>query len=145
MSLGFTVITGILTVVLSGFAAIFSIITFIKNERDVTYSDIDSAYMEVLKLGIEYPKFRDPAYTRNYKVAFKDPQERLQYETYAYIVWNLCETIYDRNDKVLFETWEPVIIAENKLHRAWLEEPENHHKFKRRFLEFVRSKYPYEK
>jgi hypothetical protein len=56
------------------------------------------------------------------------------------MVWNFLETIYDRcqRDKHLRSTWYPAIAAENRLHRAWFDLPENRHKFKEGFHAFVR-------
>ncbi len=92
---------------------------------------------------MQYPKFLDPKNTSNYKNVFKG-DDLLRYDTYAYVSWNICETIYDRKDDKLFETWEPVIVAENKLHRKWFDNPENHHKFKDRFREYIQNNYPQE-
>lgn len=124
-------------------ALIISFYTFYKLKREKCYADLDSLYLELLKLGIQYPKFASRKYTLNYKNTFKD-DELHRYETYAFISWNICETIYDRKDEALFETWKPVIVAENKLHRKWFDNPENHHKFKDRFREYIQNNFPQE-
>jgi hypothetical protein len=110
------------------------------NEKGKSYLDIDSLYLEVLKLGIEYPEFRDPSLTRNYKTKFVGASCR-RYECYAYIVWNVCETVHDRclDDNTLFSTWEPIMIAENKLHRPWFDNKENQDKFKVTFMRYIQN------
>jgi hypothetical protein len=130
--------------ILSGVALIVSLYTYFRSKRERTYADLDSLYLEFLKLGMEYPKFRNPKYTIDYKNEFQDENELYKYETYAYIAWNICETICDRKDEALFKTWKPVIVAENKLHRKWFDNPENYHKFKERFRVYVQNNFPQE-
>lgn len=137
-------ITNIIIGMLAGIAIIISFYSFYKSKREKSYADLDNLYLELLKLGIQYPKFVNLKYTFNYKNAFKDDDELHRYETYAFISWNICETIYDRKDEVLFETWKPVIVAENKLHRKWFDNPENYHKFKDRFREHIQNNFPQE-
>jgi hypothetical protein len=106
--------------------------------------------MEVLKLGIENPYLRDPQITQNYKkskdeihnplnIHYKqndDEREKaMRYEQYAFMVWNICETVYDR--KKVDKTWYPIIKTERKLHSKWLQEPENTCKFKPEFTKFI--------
>jgi hypothetical protein len=126
-----------LTLAASLIAVFFSLWSFAKTRRDSLYQDIDALYLEVLRLGIEYPGFRNPQKTRHYKEKFND-DERHGYETYAYLVWNICETIADRReDKELFNTWCPVVVAEDRLHGTWLDDADNHHCFKPEFVDFV--------
>lgn len=125
-------------------AIILSIYTYYRSKREQSYADIDSLYMEILKLGMEYPKFRNLKYTVNYKNEIKNEDELYKYETYAFMAWNLCETIYDRKDEALVETWRPAIEAENKLHRKWFDNQENYHKFKDRFREYIQNNFPQE-
>lgn len=124
-------------------AMVISIYTYHNSKREKSYSDLDGLYLELLKLGIDYPKYRNPKYTCNYKEQFLD-DDLYKYETMAFIAWNICETIYDTDDEALFETWKPVITTENKLHRKWLDAPENHHKFKEIFIEYIRKNFPRE-
>ncbi len=123
--------------VLSVLAFIVSIFTFRMTRRATLYSDIDARYHDLLKLGLANPDFVDPEKTRNYKESFKG-RELLQYERYAFAAWNIVETIYDRRgDGKLLVTWKPIIREENSLHRAWLNHPDNQHKFKKEFLAFI--------
>ncbi|MDE1867285.1 MAG: hypothetical protein KGI08_06210 [Thaumarchaeota archaeon] len=132
----------IVTIISAGTALIVSLSTSKKSSSSESYSDLDHLYMDVLKIGMEHPEFRDPEKTKNYKQSFKDKEQLMAYETYAYIVWNVCETVYDRtkNDKTNRKTWYPIIEAEKKLHLSWLLNEENHHKFKSGFREFCNSK-----
>lgn len=115
-----------------------SAVLALERYRSKAYADLDTLYMDVLKIGIEYPDFRNPEKTTNYKTEFKGGK-LIQYNTYAYIAWNVCETVYDRTHKSgkNWDTWRPIIVAEKKLHNAWLLDPENHHKFKEKFRNFI--------
>lgn len=120
-------------------AIVFSAYTFLQSRRDAQYQDLDGLYLEALKLGIGNPRFLNPEYTKNYKEHFQG-DELHKYQVFAYIIWNICETIADRrDDKNLYNTWKPVIVAEDKLHRAWLDDPENKHRFKTGFFDFIRN------
>ena len=61
------------------------------------------------------------------------------------MVWNFVETIYDRCQgrfkQRLRDTWYPIIAAENALHRAWFDRPENRGKFKPVFVKFIETQY----
>lgn len=127
------------------FAIIISIFTWYETNRIGSYADIDLLYLELLKLGIEHPRFTNPNFTADYENSFEG-DELNAYSIYAFISWNICETIFDRCGKVseLWDTWEPVITTENKIHRRWLDNPDNFHKFKEKFIDFINSTYPKE-
>jgi hypothetical protein len=57
------------------------------------------------------------------------------YEQYALIIWNICETIYDRNK--VDKTWYPVLKKQRTIHLDWLKLPENEKYFKDEFLIFI--------
>jgi hypothetical protein len=131
-----------LALTLSSVAFIFSLFAFFKTRRVTLYQDLDRLYLEVLKLAIEHPRFVNPNFTLNYQRSFKG-EELLKYEAYAFIVWNVCETIADRRkDKTLFRSWEPVLKAESERHRAWFDSGENRSKFKMEFRELIQKHYP---
>lgn len=132
-------------------SVIFSIITFSMSRKIDLYKDIDGMYLELLKISIEHPKFVDAELTKNYKKNFQG-KDLLAYEQYAYISWNIMETILDRRQEgaflgiggrlfkretELYRTWKPVIKTENNLHRQWLNDKENQHKFKPDFWKFI--------
>jgi len=136
-------LTLIVTGLVSGVALLFSVYSYLKIRRATSYSDLDAMYLEVLKLGLQFPEFRDSRRTSTYRASFSGA-ELFRYDTYAFICWNLCESIYDREDAALSETWRPVIGEENRLHRAWFDQEENHGKFKQRFCKFVERELPRE-
>ena len=133
----FNFLKSYLSPILSSIAIIVSIWSFKVARRATLYSDIDGRYLELIKLGIANPKFVNPDLTKNYRENFSD-DELLKYERYAFAAWNIVETIYDRRkDEKLFKTWKPVIMEENRLHRRWLNDKENQHKFKNDFWKFI--------
>lgn len=129
-----------LATILSAIAILLYIVLWHKDKHASTYDTIDLTYLEVLKIGIENPSFRNKNLTSDYsKLLIGD--DRLKYETYAFIVWNLCETIIDKNDVELLKTWSVVIATESALHRAWFQNPENFSKFKASFREHIAQNY----
>jgi hypothetical protein len=127
-----------LSISLSAFALVLSVYNFNRSRTVTMYQDLDRLYLELLKLGIANPNFVNPELTSDYKKNFKGDQ-KLQYELYAFMVWNICETIYDRKSiKKFFETWQCIIEVENTLHRNWLETEENHCRFKGEFLSYMK-------
>jgi hypothetical protein len=129
----------ILAITLSGIAIILSVYNFNRAKAVTLYQDLDRLYLELLKLGIINPNFVNPGLTQDYPNKFTSDQ-RLQYELYAFMSWNICETIYDRKpNKKFFKTWECIIKVENKLHRKWFDMDENHCRFKKEFIEYVRQ------
>jgi len=101
-----------------------------REERDTFYAVLDQTYFEIQKLLIEHPHFADP------NPATKSSEQLIQYDAYAYAVWNFLESIvdYSRDEKFLAETWDPVLRHEAALHAAWFLKPENRAKFKQPFL-----------
>jgi hypothetical protein len=117
----------------------YSVWSFTRTLRDAYYAELDRVYFELLKIGLERPELL--AYP-----ASPDPAKAGQYGAYAFMVWNFLETIFDRcqgwSKRRLRETWFPIIAAENDLHRAWFELPENRRRFKQRFVRFIETQYP---
>jgi hypothetical protein len=135
----------IASVVVAVIAVGISIYTWRVTRASTSYGDLDRLCIELLKVGIQYPRLRQPDFTRDYKNRFEG-EELTRYETYAYIAWNLCETIHDRCKGVedVLNTWIPVIVGENKLHRRWFDNPENFHLFREEFRRYVQATYPKE-
>jgi len=69
----------------------------------------------------------------------RSAEQEVEYDIYAFIVWNFLESIYDRCmlDHDLQKTWFPIIQAERKIHLSWIQESENRAKFKAEFLGFI--------
>ena len=137
---GDSVWLGIISLSVSFGAIVFSIVAYYKNRQSKTYADLDTLYLAVLQIGMKYPDFRNSAKTCKYKIAFCD-KERVRYDTYAYIAWNVCETVYDRayGDDKNWETWEPIIKTENTLHRTWLFDGKHRDQFKDDFITFIEN------
>jgi hypothetical protein len=119
---------------LGGLALIIAIYAFKKTLDFQAYRELDSNYMDILKEGLDNTYLRNPEITTNY-LNLKEEDKKLKYETYAYLVWNFCETIYDR--KKIDKTWLPVIEEEKRLHFKWLTDEKNRHRFKDEFIKFV--------
>ena len=135
-----TIVLGCLATIMSGIAIVVSLLVYHWNRNTSSYSDLDALYMGVLKIGIENPDFRNEAKTT--KGVFEG-DDLVKYETYAYMVWNVCETVYDRTGGRggNWKTWKPIIEAEYRLHGKWFMKEENHHKFKEEFIGFVEKEF----
>lgn len=98
------------------------------------YSELDGTYASLLEKAIEHPHFVADQPER-------DATEKVQYDLYAFMVWNFVETIVDRcqNNKSLSETWSPIVLVEAKKHYAWFIRPENKEKFKESFRNYVQD------
>ncbi|MEQ8734928.1 MAG: hypothetical protein RIC29_08390 [Rhodospirillaceae bacterium] len=103
------------------------------------YSELDRFYSELLTLSLTYPFLRSPktiahddeAIKADYSPFTDADQEKIsRYENYALMMWNFIEAIHDRcqdlwvagdneNYHILRDTWEPIIRAENRIHRPW--------------------------
>jgi hypothetical protein len=121
------------------FTLFYSVWSFKTTLRDAYYAELDRVYFDILKIGLERPQLLSFP-------ASPDPAEAGAYGAYAFMVWNFVETIFDRcqgwSKRRLRETWYPIIAAENVLHRAWFDVPENRRRFKPRFVRFIEAQYP---
>ena len=125
-------IMSILATMMAIFALIYSIRMYRKTMQIVHYGEIDKMYFEILKEALNKPFLLRQDHERSL-------DEEIQYNTYAFIVWNFLESIYDRCmlDHNLQKTWFPIIEAEHKIHLPWIQESENRAKFKVEFLSFI--------
>jgi hypothetical protein len=125
-------IMGVIATTLAIFALLYSMRTYRKTMQVVHYGEIDKMYFEILKEALNKPFLLQ----QNRECSF---DEETQYNTYAFIVWNFLESIYDRCmlDHTLQKTWFPIIEAERKIHLPWIQEDENRAKFKAEFLKFI--------
>jgi hypothetical protein len=116
-----------------GFAAlILSIYTFKRTLDFQAYRELDSDYADILNEGIKHPSFRDWNKTNDYETKFNH-NDRLRYESYANIVWDVCESAYDR--RRIDETWLPAFKVERYLHINWF--IKNQCKFKQEFRDYI--------
>jgi hypothetical protein len=117
----------------------YSVWSFKTTLRDAYYAELDRVYFELLKIGLERPELL------SFPVS-PEPAKAGAYGAYAFMVWNFVETIFDRcqgwSKRRLRETWYPIMSAENALHRAWFDLPENRRRFKPRFVRFIEAQYP---
>lgn len=113
-----------LATVLSAFVAILALLytacSFRKSVNNLHYTELDSMYLELLKMAVDKPHLRQPDGIYRNPLA-KTSQER-EYDIYARMIWNFLETIADRchNDSTLKDTWYPVIRDEGTVHRQWI-------------------------
>lgn len=138
---------GIGSLVLGMASILVSLIALKKSQRvqarmrTITlYSDIDKLYFGLLSLAINHPSFVDPEHTDDYERKFQG-EEKTQYELYAFNAWNICETIFDReDDKLTFESWEPVLALESTLHQKWFFDSDlNRNRFKQEFVTYMQK------
>lgn len=131
---------GDLAPVLISIAALaFSLWVYHKTKRKEAYTVFDTMYFELLTVAMEHPDFRNPKMTMAYRDNLSG-KEMAQYQIYAFMCWNFCETVVDQCDEDLLRTWNVVLHIENELHRTWFDEAENHNKFKTDFREYVKTK-----
>jgi len=128
-----------LSTILAAIAVLLYVFIWQQDRSSSTYDVFDNLYLDILKTGIEHPHLRNSQLSNNYKEAY-DLNEKIQYESYAFICWNFVETIFDRGDETLLITWIGVLETENKLHRPWFDDAENQVKFKESFKSFVAEK-----
>jgi len=127
--------------ILAAIAILLYIIYWYKDKSNNSYDIFDATYLDILKIGMENPSFRNPILTNDYINSFSE-NEKIKYEIYAFISWNFCETIFDKGDVELMKTWSVVIDTENALHRKWFDNPENTNKFKESFRMHIQNNLP---
>ena len=104
-----------------------------REEKDSFYATLDDTYFEIQKLIIEHPHLAQP------DPAHKTAEQIVQYDAFAFTVWNFMESIVDycRKDEFLSETWNCILRHESCVHAAWILREENRRKFKPSFLKMV--------
>lgn len=122
------------------FSVLISYYIYTASKVDTSYLDIDKQYVELLKLALNEPDLRDYEKTSMFYKLDNQDNFKKKYNIYAYMCWNLVETIYDRQkDKNgrfrLSDTWIPVMFEENRLHYTWFKH--NLRLFKPEFQRFV--------
>jgi hypothetical protein len=109
-------------------ALVWGFWTFKRELRFGHYTELDRLYLDVVALRIK----------EGDRIA-SNPSAA---HDYALLVWNFIEAIHDRcgKDKVLTETWRPIIEQEGKAHAAWF--AANKSFFKRPFQKWVERAFP---
>lgn len=82
-------IMSILATMMAIFALIYSMRTYRKTMQIVHYGEIDKMYFEILKEALAKPHLVRQGIER-------DAEQAVEYDIYAFIVWNFLESIYDR-------------------------------------------------
>ncbi|MCH4890663.1 GNAT family N-acetyltransferase [Acidaminobacter sp. JC074] len=136
----FSTVISIVSVTIAIFSLGVSLYIYRLSQNDTSYLDIDNQYCDLLKLGLDTPDLRNYSMTSNFYKCSDEDEYKKKYEIYAFMCWNLVETIYDQQkDKKgrfkLSETWIPVMFEENRLHYSWFKH--NIRLFKKDFQEFV--------
>ena len=90
-----------LSTILAAAAIFLYIIFWYKDKTSNDYDVFDNLYLDLLKTGMEHPKFRDISKTVNYKSEFSD-EELIQYEIYAFITWNFIRLEFTNLQKKSF-------------------------------------------
>lgn len=121
---------------LAAVAILLYVIFWFRDKTTNSYDVFDATYMELLKIAMDNPSFRNPQYTHHYETAFVG-DEKIKYELYAFMCWNFCETIFDKQDKELMKTWKVIIEHESQLHLKWFKNPNNNAKFKNSFSTYI--------
>ena len=134
----------IFTLLISALSFFFSLYSLFKNDAKQNYLEQDKQYSDLLKLALNDPELRDQR-TINQKTRDGDKKFVTRYNIYAYLMWNCLETFYDlsskegffhRNkEKIIDQTWIPVIIEENKIHYNWFKQ--NQRLFKEEFQNYI--------
>lgn len=140
MEFWMSLIIAIVSVFIAFFSMILSMYNYKVTRNDSSYSDIDTQYVELLKLSLEEPDFRNYSKTTNFYKLDKDDDFKKKYTIYAFMCWNLVESIYDQQKDrkgrfKLSETWIPIMFEENRLHYSWFKH--NIRLFKAEFQRFV--------
>ena len=119
---------------------------FLVEEKNHFYAQLDNIYMDIQKIIIEHPDLANP-------VGERTSEQEIQYQAFAFIVWNFIESIYDYTEggkssdgqldqvNLLWETWRCIIKYEGTLHAAWFKKSENQKKFKSQFYEYMKGKF----
>ena len=135
-------IIALISAIIAVLSVVFSVVLSLSDRGKDDYLAIDEQYKDILKEGMKNPTLRDPKMCCNYD-SYKETDREfyLKYNTYAYIVWNFLETIFDfshdnkEKHRRLYEIFLPAIIEENKLHYRWFRL--NNYLFEENFQDFV--------
>jgi hypothetical protein len=105
-----------------------------RDEENRFYAILDQTYHDLLDCIIDHPHLDQPDLTA------KTPDQIVQYNAYAFRVWNFIEAIYDygKNDAFIHDTWYCILRSEGVKHCEWYcNLPNPQEKFKDEFREYV--------
>lgn len=131
-----------LSLVAALLALLVALYTWRHQSFATAYGDLDSLYFTLHQKAMDYPFVTDPNFTWNYKDQ-DDALKRLVYHRFAYQSWMVCESIYDRtrHSSSHFDTWEPVIYNEARLHLRWFLDEAQSKSYKKRFRDYIKKVY----
>lgn len=129
-------IVGSTSTLLSAIAIYLYVALWKKDALDGTYNAFDTMYKDLLAVALEHPNLRNANKTATFLDNFQE-DDKIRYETYAFMCLNFCETLYDKGNPELMETWSVVMDIEYQLHKTWLNDGTNKSKFKKEFIDFL--------
>lgn len=152
-----TYASGIMALIVLAVSVVLTYIIYKKTRESTEYFNVDTLYQQILQIGIDHPEFRNPKVTNNYTNHFQGngkENEIIEYENYAYMVWNICETMCDNSvyyDEVKrgfinyhklekdenWISWFPSFKYEVELHHAWFSDSNNKSKFSEQFIKLI--------
>jgi hypothetical protein len=105
---------------------------FQREERDKFYAQLDETYLRILQMIVVNPRLADASSARS-------RGERIQYDAFAFIMWNFIESIYDfcLNDEILRNTWHCVLECEGAAHAEWFNRGDSRKRFKAEFCDYI--------
>lgn len=111
---------------------------------EADYTELDRLYLEVLRMRVERPDlapaFDDRANAPGRGSEHDPALDAVARDNYAFIVWNLIETIIDRCEKPgrNFSAWGPIVEYESGCYSHWLQ-GENLKRFRPGFPQRVQA------
>jgi len=102
------------------------------------YETADNLLLEIHKIELEHPEFRDTEWCRQ-AVDHSDKSIRYTYDTFACMVWNFLETLYDRyGEKNLRKSpFFSVMKDLSRRHSTWFFKEENFSCFNPQLVKFL--------
>ena len=89
---------------------------YTKSSRLEHYTELDRLYFDIVALRMAHPHLGDPDLIRRLNLEQRT-ERALRYDSYALLIWNFIETIFDRcKQRDLLETWKPILDHEGELH-----------------------------
>lgn len=129
-------VVGSTSTLLSAIAIYLYIVLWKKDKTDSAYDVFDATYKDILSIAIDNPELRNNELTSKYSEVFSG-NDRIKYETYAFMSMNFCETLFDKGNEELMKTWKVVVKLEFDIHKTWISNPSNKSKYKSEFIRYL--------
>ena len=121
-------------------ALFWGVWSYTKSSRLEHYTELDRLYFDIVALRMAHPHLGDPDLIRRMNLEQRT-ERALRYDSYALLIWNFIETIFDRcKQRDLLETWKPILDHEGELHCEWF--ARNLDKFKLSFRKWASRAMP---